>query len=438
MRRVAIVGGSAAGMGAAFKLLEAGREVTLFESREQLGGKCFGVDVELHSGGVTRVDGGVCDYDRSACRSFDAFLDEIGAQRTRTVDDATFMTPEGDALWSLRQGRPEFHDARDRDPAWAGEIERFDTEVREVLGSLFYVNWTAERYLESRGYSEDFRRLYFYPRTHGCLPMLVQDPARMPIRSLATAWRMHGILDRENAARSTLPGGLHGYGEAFASWFLAAGGRLLRSWRVLGVTREGRGAVVRAIDRNGLLTFFDVDDLVLAMRPDQAIDLLDDATAAERILAASFTLRHSRVVVHRDARLMPRDRETWAALNYPVGCEAVDGLRPALTIHVNRLQSLPAEVPDVFVTTNPHLEPYGDKILDDRMLIHPTPGAAARETARVVRQIQGRRHTWFCGSYAREPFHLEQALRSGFDVAERIRDHRTTPYADLRLRVVGD
>lgn len=437
MRRVAIVGGSAAGMGAAFKLLKAGREVILFEARDQLGGNCFGVDVALHTGGTIRVDGSVCDYNRAACRNFDAFLDEIGARWTPIVDDAAFMTPEGETLWTLRQGQPQFHGPSARGPGWLGEIERFDTEALEVLESLFYVNWTAERYLDSRGYSEEFRRLYFYPRTVGCFPMLERDPAQMPIRSLVAAWRTVGILDRKNAERLTLTGGLHGYGAAFARWFLAAGGRLLPSWRVVGVTREGRGAVVRAIDRHGLLTFFEVDDLVLATRPDLAIDLLDDATAAERILAASLEIRHTRVVVHQDARLMPRDRETWGAFNYPVNCETADGLRPAVTIYLNLLESLPAEVPDVFVTVNPHVEPYRDKVLDDRMLIQPSPGDAARETARLVAQIQGRRHTWFCGSYFREPFLPEQSLRSGYDVAERIRDHRTTPYADFRLRAAG-
>lgn len=433
MRRVTIIGGSAAGMGAAFKLLQAGHDVTLVEARGELGGSCYGVDVPTHAGGTFRVDGGVTDYNRATCSSFDAFLGEVGSAWTPIVDDAAFMTPAGETVWYVRRGQPRFCDASGRWPAWLSEIERFEREAPEVLGSLFYVNWTVGRYLESRGYSEDFRRIYLDPRTAGCLPMLEQDPAELPIRALVTAWRMTGILDRRRAERLTLAGGLHRYGAAFARWFLAAGGRLLRSWRAVGAARDPEGTTVRVLGRDGSLAVLETDDLVLAVRPDAAIDLLDDATAAERLLAASYTPRHARVVVHQDACLMPRDRTTWGAFNYPVECEGPGGPRPAVTLYPNLLQALPAEVPDVFVTINPHREPSPEKVLDDRMRIYPAPGQPARDTARLVGQIQGRRHTWFCGSYVREPFLPEQALRSGFDVAERIRDHRVTPYADYRL-----
>lgn len=433
MRRVTIVGGSAAGMGAAYKLLQAGYDVTLVEARDELGGSCFGVDVPTHDGGTFRVDGGVCDYNRTTSPSFDAFLGEIGAAWTPIVDDAAFMTPAGETVWYERRGRPRFQEMSERWPAWLTEIERFEREAPEVLSSLFYVNWTVERYLESRGYSEDFRRLYLYPRTAGCLPMLEQDPAELPMRALVIVWRMTGILDRERAERLTLDGGLHRYGAAFARWFVSAGGRLLRSWRAIGASRDPQGTVVRVLDRDGSIGMLETDDLVLATRPDLAIDLLDDATAAERLLAASCVLRHTRVVVHQDARLMPRDRTTWGAFNYPVECDGAAGPRPAVTLYPNLLEALPAEVPDVFVTINPHREPSPEKVLDERMRIHPAPGQPARDTARLVAQIQGRRRTWFCGSYFREPFLPEQALRSGFDVAERIRDHRVTPYADSRL-----
>ena len=62
MAKVAVVGGGAAGMGAAIALTKSGMDVSLFEAEPRLGGHCFGVSVSLWDGRTFRIDAGVSDF----------------------------------------------------------------------------------------------------------------------------------------------------------------------------------------------------------------------------------------------------------------------------------------------------------------------------------------------------------------------------------------
>jgi CRP-like cAMP-binding protein len=69
---------------------------------------------------------------------------------------------------------------------------------------------------------------------------------------------------------------------------------------------------------------------------------------------------------------------------------------------------------------NPFREPDADKIIANRFFVHPVIGETANAAAERLDPMQGKRRTWFCGSYLREPFVHAQAYRSGVEIAERL------------------
>ena len=77
-------------------------------------------------------------------------------------------------------------------------------------------------------------------------------------------------------------------------------------------------------------------------------------------------------------------------------------------------------VPDVFVTMNPHIEPIPDKTITNRFFVHPVGINRTAEVAKRIDTLQGKRNTWYAGSYLREPWVHEQALASGFQAADRL------------------
>ena len=60
--------------------------------------------------------------------------------------------------------------------------------------------------------------------------------------------------------------------------------------------------------------------------------------------------------------------------------------------------------------------------IDTPALAHPMYTAEAVATQGSLAKLNGRRHTYFCGSYFGYGFH-EDALRSGVQVAEAFRIH---------------
>ncbi|MGZ8996795.1 MAG: NAD/FAD-binding protein, partial [Rhodospirillales bacterium] len=71
----------------------------------------------------------------------------------------------------------------------------------------------------------------------------------------------------------------------------------------------------------------------------------------------------------------------------------------------------------LFVTLNPTQPPARGKILRSFQYDHPMYDAAALEAQGRLDRLQGRRNTWYCGSYFGAGFH-EDALSSGLAAAE--------------------
>src|SRR5688500_2994351 len=99
--RIAIVGGGAAGMGAAKVLLDAGVEVTLFEELQRLGGHCFAVPV-TDGRSTVLVDAGVSDFNRVTSPEVHNFMTGLGLTVSPVQQDATCTTLDGHPVWTTR------------------------------------------------------------------------------------------------------------------------------------------------------------------------------------------------------------------------------------------------------------------------------------------------------------------------------------------------
>jgi predicted NAD/FAD-binding protein len=83
---------------------------------------------------------------------------------------------------------------------------------------------------------------------------------------------------------------------------------------------------------------------------------------------------------------------------------------------MNRLQGIDDDMP-LFVSLNPPFEPAPELTFGTYICEHPQYNANAFAAQKCLGEIQGRRHTWFCGAWTGYGFH-EDGLRSGLAVAE--------------------
>jgi predicted NAD/FAD-binding protein len=416
--KVAIVGGGVAGIGAAIALTKTGIDVSLFEAEARLGGHCFGVAVPLWDGRTVRVDGGVADFNPVISGAFCDLLQELDLRCHATSQDISFMLPDRSTVWSTRGGEPHFRRPPNDPKALVEEIDRFNRTSVELLEDATYADWSAQRYLDDKRYSDEFRSLYFDPRARGEFSFPVGPPSQLPIRRVVSAWHMLGVVGAEPCRRMSVQGGMHTYCEAAARWLRQRNVPLFLSTRVVSITRPEGSVCIRTIDREKASSTFSFDHVVLATDATQALALLADAVRDEAGVFSEIASRRARVVVHQDLQMLPADRATWGAYNYLLEHDR-DG-DPSRTVYVNRLQNLPASVPDVFVTINPVARVDPEKVITDQWVIHPVIGGISDAVGQKLDAMQGKRRTWFCGGYLREPFIHEQAYRSGLEVADRL------------------
>ena len=71
----------------------------------------------------------------------------------------------------------------------------------------------------------------------------------------------------------------------------------------------------------------------------------------------------------------------------------------------------------LFVSLNPPFEPDPAKTFGRYIYDHPQYDASAFRAQQRLKDIQGQRHTWFCGAWTGYGFH-EDGIRSGLKVAE--------------------
>jgi uncharacterized protein len=425
MARIAVVGGGAAGMGAAKVLLEAGLDVTLFEEAPRLGGHCFAVPVPLPGGrGTVLVDAGVSDFNYATSGEVRRLLGELGLATQPIVYDSTYTTIDGDPVWTTKDG-PRVIDGISDEGRFFEEIEVFRTTCVEVTAEARFSEWTAREYLGEHDYGPDFRRSFFAPRAGGSFAMPDRDPEDYFIRPLVAYWQMEGLVGAGPVERMVVEDGMHAWPAAFHIWFEERGGRLRTAARVVGISRRAHGIRVRLETHEGAHESQWFDHVVLAASPHAIRSMIEDPTVDEGTLLGAFQWQRARVAVHRDASYVCADRELIAACNYVVGEPGLPETRPTVTLAPKRLAGLPPDAPDVFVTINPHRAPRD--VIANRFFVHPALARPTDVATRRLAQLQGTGNTWFAGGWMRVPHVHEQALTSGIEVAHDLIAALTVP-----------
>jgi predicted NAD/FAD-binding protein len=231
-----------------------------------------------------------------------------------------------------------------------------------------------------------------------------------PAESFVRFFANHALLsgfDGRHAWR-TVSGGSRAYVARISAPFAD---RVRLATPVVGVERGPDGVRVR--DARGGEDRF--DEVVIAAHGDEALAMLSDADATEQAVLGRFPYQENDAWLHSDPALMPRRTSIWASWNYLSGMRTSGEAAVAVSYWMNRLQGIDPALP-LFVTLNPLKEPDPAKVHARMTYHHPLFDAGAIVAQGRLPEIQGRRNTWFCGSYCGYGFH-EDGLRAGLEVA---------------------
>lgn len=422
-QKIAVVGAGAAGIVAAHYLSRA-HDVLLFEAAGQLGGHVQTVMArDGVVGGAERtlpVDMGFIVFNDRTYPHFLRFIAELGVRGAATEMSFSFSDPAsgfayaGTSLSGLFARRANLID-----PAfWRMllALRRFCRAITRDLEQDRLGEETLGHYLRANSYPDVLFDRYLEPMVRAIWSSESRDARAFPIRRFARFFSNHGLLSISGGPQWLyLPGGSQTYVQAFARQFI---GTTHLSSPVQAVTRTASGPVLRI---NG--SELAVNSVVLACHADTALTLLTDADGLERECLGPWRYVSNDVTLHTDASFLPPNRRAWACWNVIADSASQSSVAAPLTenrVHVhywmNRLQNFTAQSNHV-VTLNPR-RPVPQALLNRRMeLHHPQFSLHALRMQPRLAELQGRRGTYFCGSYHGNGFH-EDAAASGVRVAQ--------------------
>ena len=416
--RIAVIGTGIAGNAAAWTLSKR-YPVTVYERESRPGGHSHTVNVD-YDGTQIAVDIGFIVYNELNYPDLTALFDHLEV-RTRqshmsfavSADGGRFEWKGGGGSWRqtlaglFAQPRNLFSPTY----LWMlRDILTFNRQSVEDYAADRLAGITLGDYFRRTKFSSRLLPDYLAPMGAAIWSTPARDMLDFPAENFVAFFSNHCLLQHHRPVWRTVEGGSRNYVEKLTAAFRD---RIRLGCTVTSVQRKARGVVVND-SQGGSETY---DHVVIAAHSDQALKMLSDADDRERSILGAIAYSPNRIYLHRDVRLMPRRRRVWASWNFLRWQRRETALNDvAVTYWMNELQGIDQEKP-LFVSLNPPFEPDPKLTFGQYLCEHPQYNAAAFAAQKRLDDIQGRRHTWFCGAWTGYGFH-EDGIRSGLTVAE--------------------
>jgi len=411
--KIAVVGSGISGLACAW-LLSKKHNVTLFERDNRLGGHSNTVETETPAGPIG-IDTGFIVYNEVTYPNLTAFFAHLGVETARSnMSFAVSLNAggyeySGSGLGGLFGQSSNLMNPRHYKMIY--DLLRFFRNAAVLQDGDCDATLTLAEWLHRSGYSEDFAKRHILPMGAAIWSVPAAQMMDFPIISFARFFQNHGLLKIRNRPKwRTVSKGSSNYVAKIMADF---GGTVRMGCDVQKLTRSDAG--VNVLANNDVVERF--DHCVLATHGDQALRILGDADQMERDCLSAFQYSDNEAVLHIDEQMMPQRRHLWSSWNY-VSCDPANN--PTVTYWMNRLQPLRTKQ-NYFVTLNPPEPIANDRLIGRYDYTHPIFNAAAIVQQKHLWALQGRRGTWFAGSYFGYGFH-EDGLQAGLAVAEKLGD----------------
>ena len=411
-RSIAVIGSGVAGLTAAY-VLSARDRVTLFEADTRIGG-------HAHTHFLDRGDGYIVGVDSA----FLVHNDRTYPTLCRLFDDLGIATQQTDMSMSVRDDDSGLEYAGARGigglfPSWStltrgrylamlAEVKRFHRAATRLLrNECADEDETLASFLERHGFSQYFMDFFMTPLVAAVWSSRPGDAMRYPARYLFVFLDHHGMLSVFGSPTwRTVTGGSANYVEAIVMRLdEVAAGLPVRS-----VQRVPEGVLVAV--GSGRPRLFDA--AVIATHPDQALLMLAEPTAAERMVLGAIPYCTNEAQLHTDESVLPRNLRARASWNYLM---APDRDNVVVTYDVTRLMRLTG--PRRFLVTlggRGRVDP--STVLAEMTYDHPlyTPESVAAQ--RRLPALDDDKIV-FAGAYHGWGFH-EDGAASGLRAAQRL------------------
>jgi uncharacterized protein len=409
LKEIAVIGSGISGLAAAY-YLSRGHRVTLFEREARLGGHTHTVRVPTDAG-EQPVDTGFIVHNTRNYPNLVRLLKELGVPTVESDMSFSVRDEHCGFEYSSRGLRGFFAQRenllRPQQYGLLREVHRFNGAARRLLVRDGAEGITLDDFLGRERFSRAFTRRYLYPLASAIWSAAMGQIGAFPASTLFRFFENHGMLQLTRHIRwRPIPGGCSRYIGPITAPYRE---RVVCGAGITGIERREGSVRVKCAARPAA----DFDEVVLACHGNQARELLENPSEAERSVLGAFHTTANEAVLHTDSRLLPRTAWGRASWNYHLDGDAAPGA--TLTYHMNRLQSL-AGREDYCVTLNANGSVDRGKVLRRFVYHHPLYTLEAVRAQGRWAEISGRDRIHYCGAYWLNGFH-EDGLNSAMRVA---------------------
>ena len=397
--KIAVIGSGISGLSASYYFSKK-YKVDLFEQDDHFGGHSYTYDIKEENK-IIAVDLGFIVFNEQTYPNLIGFFNELNVPFEKS--NMSFSVSIKDT--NVEYGGSSFN------AILANKKNLLNFKFLKMINEIinFYKtapslintetsNVTLGDYLKSSKLSKYFIEYHIIPMVAAIWSMPFQKAKEMPLKLFLNFFTNHGLFKLKNRPQwFTVSNRSRTYVKKVLE---KISGEVFKNYKVSKILRSENN--VRILIGN---EYQDYDHVILASHADQSLELLDDPSLEESEILKKFTYVSNEAYLHRDENLMPIRKSAWSSWNSISKNE-----NTCVTYWLNKLQNLNSEK-NYFLTLNPVEAIDKNKIIKKIHFTHPYFNKDNVALQKDLNKLQGKKRTWFCGSYFGYGFH-EDGLKS--------------------------
>ena len=401
--KIAVIGSGISGLSSAYYLSKK-YKVDLFEKDDHFGGHSYTYEIK-EKDKIVPVDLGFIVFNEVTYPSLIKFFKHLNVPYEKS--DMSFSVSiknsnieySGSGLGGLFANKSNLFNLKFLN--MIKEIISFYKIAPELLNEEIKEQ-TLGDYLKKKNFSKYFIEYHLIPMVAAIWSMPFDKAKEMPLKFFLNFFNNHGLFKLKDRPQwFTVTNRSRSYVKNITG---KISGEIFKNYKVDKIIRSDDN--IRIMIGND---YIDYDQVVLASHADESLNMIEKPTAEEKNLLGKFQYVENEAFLHTDENLMPIKKRAWSSWNSISTNEET-----CITYWLNKLQNLKSEK-NYFLTLNPIFKINDSSVIKKVNFTHPYLNSENTKIQKDLHIIQGKKRTWFCGSYFGYGFH-EDGLKSSIEL----------------------
>ena len=407
--KLAVIGSGISGLSAAYHFSK-NHKVDLFEQDDHFGGHSLTYDIKEEDK-VVPVDLGFIVFNEQTYPNLISFFRELDVPFEKSNMSFSVSVKDSNVEYGGSGLNAIFANKKNllnlKFLKMINEIISFYKKAPSLLNHNLNED-TLGNYLEKSKLSKYFIEYHIIPMVAAIWSMPFEKAKDMPLKLFLNFFINHGLFKLKNRPQWYT---VTNRSRAYVNKVLEKiSGEVFKNYKVSKILRSENNVRISIGNE-----YLDYDHVILASHADQSLKILEEPTSEEDKILKRFSYVSNKAYLHIDENLMPLRKSAWSSWN-----SITKDNRTCITYWLNKLQNLKTSK-NYFLTLNPVEQINNNKILKKIDFTHPYFNKENVKLQKDLHKLQGKKRTWFCGSYFGYGFH-EDGIKSSMELFKKFKD----------------